>query len=213
MDMIQYSPVAAAILGLTIFASLFALFGSPDIFREFVLHPYSFVRRRRYHTLITSGMIHADIPHLAFNMLTFYFFAVTVHPNQPGLESFIGHWQFLVLYVISLVASDITTIIKHRNDPEYSCLGASGAVTAVIFSFIIYQPTSSIYLMLIPIPIPAPIFGVLYIAISTYAMKQNRGRINHAAHIWGAVSGLILTLILDPAAYLSFFNTLRSLMG
>ena len=212
MDLIQQTPVSAAILGLTVFVSLFA-FGAPELLREFMLHPYSFVRRRRYHTLLTSGFVHADIPHLAFNMLTFYFFATTMRPDYPGLEPLIGHWKFLALYVVALCLSDVTTIIKHRNDPDYACLGASGAVTAVIFSFIIYRPTASIGLMFIPIPIPAPLFGVLYIAVSIYAMKRPGSRINHEAHLWGAVSGLLMTLILVPSAYGEFFRQLKDLIG
>lgn len=197
------SPVAVAILLLTIATSLYTLFVDPNLLRRFLLHPWSLIRHGRYYTVITSGLIHADPGHLLFNMFTFYFFAFP-------LERFLGHWQFLVLYVVSMVASDVTTIIKHRDDRDYCCLGASGAVTAVLFSFIIYEPLARIYIMFIPIGIPAPIFGVLYIAFSYYAGKKHHGRINHEAHLWGAVSGLLLTLILDPQAYLGFLETLKS---
>jgi len=199
------SPVAFSIFALTIGASLFALFFERNLYRAFLLHPWSLVRERRYHTVITSGLIHGDAGHLLFNMFTFYFFAF-------ALERAIGHWQFLVLYLVSMVASDITTIAKHRDDPEYFCLGASGAVSAVVLSSVIYFPTSVIYLALIPIPIPAPIFGILYIAGSYYAARRSHGRINHEAHLWGAISGLLLTLILDARAYGRFFETLGSLV-
>ena len=90
-------------------------------------------------------------------------------------------------------------------------MGASGAVTAAIFSFIIYEPTASIYFIFLPIPIPAPLFGVLYVAYSYYSARYRQTRVNHAAHLWGAVSGLVLTLILDPAACKSFLQTLHLL--
>jgi len=199
------SPIAFSIFAFTIGTSLFALFFEPDMFRAFLLHPYSFVRERRYFTVITSGLIHADLGHLLFNMITFYYFAFP-------LEPMIGRWPFLALYVISLVTSDISTIVKHRNDPNYYCLGASGAVTAVLFSFIIYRPTSFVYLMFIPVPIPAPLFAVLYILFSIYAARSARGRINHEAHLWGAASGLLITLVVAPRAYVRFFEAIGELV-
>ena len=199
------SPVALVIFLFTIFTSLFTLFHRQDLFRMFLLHPWSLVREKRYYTLITSGLIHADLGHLLFNMFTFYFFAFP-------LESYLGHWQFGVLYVVSMVLSDITTVIKRRNDRDYYCLGASGAVTAVLFSFIIFEPTSSIYVMLIPIGIPAPLFAVLYIAFSYYALRRQRSHINHEAHLWGAVSGLLITAILSFGAYRGFLDTVKEML-
>ena len=148
------SPVALFILLLTVLTSLFTLYHEDDLFRKFILHPWSVVRRKRYYTLITSGLLHADMGHLLFNMLSFYFFAF-------ALELRLGHWQFGVLYAASLVLSSISTVVRKRNDADYYCLGASGAVSAVIFSFIIHEPGSRIYVMFIPIAIPAPIFAFL----------------------------------------------------
>ncbi len=209
--MIEYSPVATAILGLTLFVSLFGLFGHPDIVRAFALHPYSVVRHGRWHTLLTSGFVHADPAHLAFNMLTFHFFAVTQHPQAQGLETHMGSVPFLALYLVAIVASSITTLIKRKDDPNYLCLGASGGVTAVIFSFIVYVPTAKIMLIFLPIPIPAPLFGGLYIVLSYYLMRRGRGRVNHEAHLWGAVSGLLMTLLLDPQAYEGFWQQVKGL--
>jgi membrane associated rhomboid family serine protease len=195
------SPVATFILALTVATSLIA-WQYQDLFRLFALNPWRLVRERRYYTFLTSGLIHADVGHLVFNMFTFYCFAFT-------LERLIGHWQFLTLYAASLVLSDITTVVKHRDAPDYTCVGASGAVTAVLFSVIIYAPTSSIYLMFIPIPIPAPLFAVLFVAWSYYSARYRQTRVNHAAHLWGAVSGVALTLILDPRAWRIFLYQLH----
>ena len=199
------SPVALVIFLFTIFTSIFTLYQRHDLYRLFMLHPWSLVREKRYYTLITSGLIHGDMRHLLFNMFTFYFFAFP-------LETHLGHWQFGLLYVAGLILSDITTVIKRRNDRDYYCLGASGAVTAVIFSFILYNPGAKIYIMFIPIGIPAPLFAVLYIAFSYYAARRHGGHINHEAHLWGAVSGLLMTAILNPAAYPAFFDMLKRML-
>ncbi len=138
--------------------------------------------------------MHADLPHLIFNMMTFWFFAFQ-------LERRIGPAAFAVLYGISLVLSDLGTYFKHRNDPDYASLGASGAISAVLFASIVYFPTQSLLILPIPVPIPAPLFGVLYLGYSWYSARQNRGRINHDAHLGGAMTGLAFVLLTDPGAY------------
>ena len=203
-NILSQSPIAVFILLLTIATSLIA-WQYADLFRLFVLHPFSLVRERKYYTLLTSGLIHADVGHLFFNMFSFYFFAL----GKYGLERAAGSWRFLIIYLASLILSDISTVLKHRDDPAYFCLGASGAVTAVIFSFIIYEPNAKIGLMFIPIPVPAPIFGILYVAYSYYSARYRQTRVNHAAHLWGAISGLALTLVLDPPAFSRFLHVLN----
>ena len=143
---LQQSPVALFILVLTVATSLIA-WQYEDLFRLFALNPWSLVRERRYYTFLTSGLIHANVGHLFFNMFSFYWFAFP-------LERLMGHWQFLALYAASLVLSDITTVVKHGDTPDYFCVGASGAVTAVIFSFIIYEPNVLDFLRVHPDPDP-----------------------------------------------------------
>ena len=196
---LQQSPVAVFILILTVVTSLIA-WQYEDLLRLFALNPWSLVHEGRYYTFLTSGLVHADGGHLLFNMFSFYFFAFT-------LERWIGHWQFFTLYAVSLVLSNISTVVRNRDHPDYFCLGASGAVTAVIFSVIVYAPTSTIFLFFIPMP--ALLFAVLFVGYSYLSARYRQTRINHAAHLWGAVSGLALTLILDPGAYRIFFQTLH----
>lgn len=203
--MLLNSPVALTIGLVTLFVSLGLLSASPHLFESLMLHPYSFARGRRRHTILTSGLIHADFGHLLFNLFSFYFFAFV-------LESHTGHWQFAVIYLVALMAADIPTIIRHRNDPHYYCLGASGAVTAVIFSFVIYEPTSRIAFVFFPIGIPAPIFAVAYVLISCYGIRNDVRHINHEAHLWGGISGLALTAMLHPAAYADFFRQLPNVL-
>jgi membrane associated rhomboid family serine protease len=186
--------IAAIILVVTLATSLAALYGSPKIIEHSLFRPYWFLRRRQYATIVTSGLVHADLPHLIFNLITFYFFAFQ-------LEKQIGGARFAALYLIGLVVSDAGTYFKHRNDPDYASLGASGAISAVLFASIVYFPWQKLFIIPIPVPIPAPIFAIGYVAYSWYSSRQARGRINHDAHLGGALAGLVFVAITDPGAY------------
>ena len=184
------SPASILILVITIGASLWAFYRDQTLFRKWILHPYSFVRQRRWFTLITSGLLHGDWMHLIFNMLTFYFFAFT-------LERFVGSINFIIIYFGSMALSSISTIIKNRDNYEYRSLGASGAVSGAIFSTILFVPTERICLYYV-ICVPAPIFAVLYLLYCIWAAKKSQDFINHEAHFWGALAGVIITIILFP---------------
>ncbi len=186
--------VAAIILVVTLATSLAALYGSPKIIEHCLFRPYWFLRRRQYASIVTSGLVHADLPHLIFNLITFYFFAFQ-------LEKQIGGARFAALYLIGLVVSDVGTYFKHRNDQDYASLGASGAISAVLFASIVYFPWQKLFIIPIPVPIPAPIFAIGYVAYSWYSSRQARGRINHDAHLGGALAGLAFVAITDPGAY------------
>ena len=190
MDYIMTAPVASFIFGITILSSIWA-FSNQTLFSNMILQPYSVSRGQRVYTVITSGMIHNDWMHLLFNMLSYYFFAFQLEPA-------IGHWQFGFLYVASLILSDLPTIYKHKNDEWYHSLGASGAVSAIIFSAIMYSPVSTMSLMILPIPIYSVIFGILYLIYCNYASKHARDNINHDAHMFGALSGMLITIVLHP---------------
>jgi membrane associated rhomboid family serine protease len=178
----------------TLVASLAGLYARPQIIERSLFRPYWFLRRRQYDTIVTSGFVHADLPHLIFNMVTFWFFAFP-------LERHIGGMRFALLYFLALVVSDLGTYFKHRNDPQYASLGASGAISAVLFAAIVYFPWMKLFIIPIPLPIPAPLFAVGYVAYSWYSARQSRGRINHDAHLGGALFGLVFVLLTDPAAF------------
>jgi len=193
------APVASFIFAITIASSLWAFYND-TLYANMILHPYSVSRRQRVYTVITSGMIHNDYMHLFFNMLSYSFFAF-------DLEKVLGHWQFGVLYVLSLILSDLPTVYKHRNDDWYHSLGASGAVSAVIFSAILYNPVTPMGLMIIPqLQLPSVVFGVLYLIYCNYASKRAQDNVNHDAHMFGALSGLLITIALDPHVVHSFIT-------
>jgi membrane associated rhomboid family serine protease len=190
----NFRSAAGIILGLTAIISLLGLFAVPSLIRAAALRPYWLVRNSEYWRLASSAFVHASLSHLFFNLLTFYFFGF-------ALERRIGTPAFVVLYAAGLLISNLGTWFKHRHEPDYATLGASGAISAVLFAAIVYFPTSRIYILPLPVPIPAPLFAVLYLAYSYYRARQSRGQINHDAHIGGALTGLVFVAVTDPAAY------------
>lgn len=200
MEYFNIAPVASVIFVFTIITSLYAFYDH-SLYGKFMLHPYSVSKGQNVYTLITSGLVHADWMHLFFNMFTFYAFAFT-------LERLMGSWQFGLLYFLGLVLSDLPTVIKHKDHFNYNSLGASGAISAVLFSYILFNPMSKIYIMFIPIGIPAVVFGVLYLIYCAYASRNSRDHINHDAHFFGALTGLIFTIIFVPGILQNFITML-----
>jgi membrane associated rhomboid family serine protease len=182
------------ILVATVMVSLLGLYVTPALIGQTMLRPYWLVRKSEYGRLLTSGFMHANFGHLALNMISFCFFAF-------ALERRIGTLNFLALYLIGMLLANLGTYYKHRNEPDYASLGASGAVLAVLFAAVVYFPGMSMYVMLIPVPIPAPLFAVGYLIYSYYQSRQARGYINHDAHIFGALTGLAYVALTDPSAY------------
>jgi len=179
------------ILLITLALSLTAIFGSKNLYDKLLFHPWSIKRNNEWHRFVTMGFIHADISHLLFNMLTFYFFAYK-------LELLFGTKQFIVIYFGSMIISSITTYIKQRDNPDYRAVGASGAISGVLFSYILFDPATRIAFFFIPVGIPAPIFAILYLTYCWYAARHARDYVNHSAHLWGALAGLVLTIIMAP---------------
>ncbi len=198
MQYLNDTPVASIIFLFTIVTSIYA-FNDPQVYGKFMMHPYTVSKGKKLYTFITSGLIHADWGHLFFNMFTFFFFAFK-------LETMIGHWQFGLLYILSLILSDIPTVIKHKDHFWYNSLGASGAISAVLFSYILFEPLSIIGVMFIPMP--AIVFAVLYLVYSWYMSKNAKDNIGHDAHFFGALTGLIFTVIFVPGIIPYFLEKL-----
>ncbi len=188
----------------------FAALGNQGLYYKFLLNPYQAIHRSEYWRFLTSGFIHNGYVHLGFNMFTFYFFGSLVEETfiyRLGESS--GTTFFILLYVSAIVISDLPVAFKHKNNPGYNSLGASGAVSAVVFASILYYPTNKIYLFGL-VGLPGFILGAIYVIYSYTQGKNMADNINHEAHLYGALYGLIFGLVVYPEAGPQFFEQIMN---
>lgn len=194
------------IIGLTVVISLFA-FSNQQVKNSFILYPFRIRHKKTYQEFLTHGFIHNDIMHLIFNMVTLYFFgdeAESLFTQKFGTST--GRIVFLFVYLSAIVIAAIPSFVKHKNNEYYRSLGASGATSAILFASILVNPLNTIMILPIPIPIPAWLFGPLYLAYSAYMAKQAKDNIGHDAHFMGAIYGLVITTILVPESFGHFLE-------
>lgn len=179
-------------------------FNDTDFFNKykFQIGP---ILQKDYLRIFSSGFLHVDFNHLLFNMLTLYFFADVI------IES-LGTTSLIIIYSLSLIAGSLLTLYYHKNNAYYSAVGASGAVSGVLFASILLYPNMSILIMFIPIPIPAYIVGIAYLAYTVFGMKKQLGNIGHAAHLGGAIGGLFIVILIQPNLLYTHTYTLLFLL-
>ena len=194
------------IIAVTTVISLYA-FQSPAVLASLMMNPYATHRKQQYYRFITSGFIHKDHMHLLWNMFSFYFFGTAIEREFQALFGQAGPLYFIALYLLAIVASDIPTYFKHRDNPAYNSLGASGGVSAVIFAFIIFEPLADICLYF-ALCMPGFILGALYIIYSWYQGRRSADNINHDAHLYGALFGFIFCVIVAPSSIGNFLDEL-----
>jgi membrane associated rhomboid family serine protease len=165
-------------------------FNDRSFFERFKFNVGS-IRRGEQVRMFSSGFLHADTSHLLFNMVTLYFFADSV---ITGL----GNLNFIVIYIASLVFGNLLSLYFHKDEYWYSAIGASGAVTGILYAAILLDPEMRLFMFFVPIPIPGYVFGIGYLLYSIYGMKNKIGNIGHDAHFGGAIGGYVITLLLQP---------------
>jgi membrane associated rhomboid family serine protease len=194
---------------------IFSIIGFSDrnFFAKYLFNPYSIHQNKKeWYRIFTHAFLHADYMHLFFNMFTFYIFGRALEMDFfPALFPAHDKYYFILLYVGGIMAASLPSLEKHKNNPGYSSVGASGAVCAVLFSYILISPTTPLQLMFIPIPIPAAIYGLLFLLLSWYLSKRGGGRIAHDAHFWGSIFGFAFTLLLKFSLLSQFIEQIKSI--
>ncbi len=196
--------ITVIIIAITCLVSYLA-FSNEKLMEDLIFYPPAITRDHQWYRFITSGFIHADMMHLGFNMLTLYFFGKNlefVYTEYFGVNKF---W-YLLLYFGALIVSQIPSFIKNKNSYYYRSLGASGAVSAIVFSMILLMPWSTLYVFIIPVP--AIVYAIFYLGYSIYMSKKGGDSINHDAHIWGAIFGITFSIALHPEVLSIFLNEL-----
>ncbi|MDO9375091.1 MAG: rhomboid family intramembrane serine protease [Bacteroidota bacterium] len=187
--------ITIGIIAITCIIS-FSAFSSQKIMDDLIFWPTEMREKNQWYRFISSGFLHGDGMHLIFNMFTLFLFGQQI--VEPGCEELSGKWMYLVLYFGGMVVADIPSYLKNKNNYQYRSLGASGAVSAVVFAGIVFYPTMKMGFFFIPPVIPAYIFGPLYLIYCIYAAKKSGDNINHDAHLWGALFGLVFPIALHP---------------
>lgn len=181
-------------------------FSNRDMFFKLDLSAYSIHHRKEFHRFLTHAFLHADWGHLVINMFVFYQFGklVEMYFQQLFGEKWILY--YLMLYIGGVLFSALPGYARNKNNPAYHAVGASGAVSAIVFSFILMEPFAPLGIIFIPIRIPAILFGLLYLAAEIYLDKKSSSNIAHSAHYFGAIFGFFFTLILEPGLLLLIFE-------
>lgn len=196
--------VTYIIIGITVVVSFYA-WNNPSAMATFIMNPYRIHRKKEYFRFITSGFIHNDHMHLLFNMISLYFFGIGVEHVFQGVFGSMGNVYYVALYLLAIVVSDIPTFLKNKDKSYYNSLGASGGVSAIVFAFIIFRPLADVCLFIFAC-LPGFIMGLLFVIFSYYQGKKANDNINHEAHLYGGLFGLVFCIVLYPSSVPEFFE-------
>ncbi len=186
-------------------------FTRTDLKYKYTLIPYQVIHYKQYYRMISSGFLHSNWWHLGFNMLAFYSFGMQIEYDFIALFGETkGLVNFLLLYFLGLIFSDIYSVARHKDNHGYSSLGASGAVSAIVFTSILLHPEGKIGFFFIPMP--SVVFGVIYLALSAYMSNKNYDNVSHDSHFWGSLFGFVFPIVLKPELFPRFINIVQELM-
>ena len=203
----MFDNVTLILILVTVIASIYA-WQTPRVLNNWIFNPFAVYHGRQYHRFLTSGFIHSNSMHLAFNMIALYFFGGVIERIYKDLFGFSGVLFYLITYLAGIVVSNIKTYIRYRESTYYNSLGASGGVASILFASILYRPTSSICIYF-AICIPAFILGALYLIYSYYSGKRKTDHVNHDAHLFGSLFGIVFTILLRPVVLIEFFDRIK----
>ena len=200
--------VTLIIILITAAVSILCFTGKLNI-NVLIFNAYQVWHRRQWYRMLSYGLVHGGWGHLIFNMLTLYFFGPVVEQYfSAAFGKAAGAVLYALLYVSAIAVSITGDLLKYRNNPYYNAVGASGAVSAILFASILFEPKMGIYIFMIPIPVPGYVFAPLYLVYCWYMAKRNRDNIGHTAHFWGAVYGLLFPLLCKPSIFNHFLTQL-----
>ncbi|HTD29906.1 MAG TPA: rhomboid family intramembrane serine protease [Xanthomonadaceae bacterium] len=191
------------IIAITCLVSFLA-FDKPRLMGSLIFWPPAVTRNHDYSRLITYGFVHANGQHLLFNMITLFFFGRAM---EGFINARLGVCGFALFYLLALIASILPSYLRHRDDDQYRSLGASGAVSAVLFAYILIHPWSRIIVFVLPLP--AIVYAALYLGYTIYMERRNADRTNHSAHLWGAAYGVVFMIVMDPRVIGYFIDQLE----
>ena len=200
----QSITLTTGIIGITVLVSWYVL-SKPDILQRMMNNPYRVQKNHEYYRFITSGLIHANFSHLLWNMFSLYFFGNIVEQYFFFIFGEAGPYVFIGFYILAIIVSDLPTYFKNRNNPGYNSLGASGGVAAIIFASVLFQPMEKICLYIV-ICLPGFILAIVYIIWSYYNGKKSNDNINHDAHLYGALFGVLFCAVLYPSSIPNFIE-------
>jgi membrane associated rhomboid family serine protease len=197
--------ITMIILVLTTIISL-AAFSNSRLMDALIFWPPAISMRHQYYRFLTCGFIHADLMHLAFNMFTLYFFGRALENYYMGILG-LQHYYFTLLYLSALIVANVPSYLKQRDNYNYRSLGASGAVCAVMFAFIMISPWETLYVFG-RLPVPAIVYAVVFLGYTIYMSRRGGDNVNHDAHLWGALYGVVFTILARPSVMGNFLNEL-----
>jgi len=200
------------IIAITVVISIIAMTNA-DMFYRLKFNPYLALHSKQWYRFFTYALVHAGWMHLFINMFVLYSFGDVVIQAYTGLFGVKGYYYYALLYIGAVMISVLPSFGKHKNDPLYNAVGASGAVSAVVFASILFMPTGKITIFPIPFGVPAFIFGILYLIYSAYMGKRGKDNIGHDAHFWGAVFGILFTIAIKPRIAVYFVEQVRMYFG
>ncbi|MCK5278740.1 MAG: rhomboid family intramembrane serine protease [Cyclobacteriaceae bacterium] len=189
---------------ITVVTSIYG-WNNPGIQTKWMFNPFSVHHGKQYYRLLSSGFVHSNTTHLVFNMIALYFFGGVIERIYGNVFGSLGILFYLITYLAGIIVANLKTLVKHKNSSYYNSLGASGGVASVLFAAILYRPTVGIYLYFL-VPIPAFILGAIYLLYSYYSGKKMADNVNHDAHLFGSLFGIVFTVLLRPMVLIEFFK-------